>query len=246
MNTALKPNAAKAKIYVAIDTHDLDQVLYLTRTLITPETQGKIGLKLGMRFFYANGPKGVEAVQSVAGEGTSIFVDLKFHDIPFTVAGAVEAVAPLDVDYINLHATGGSAMMEAAAEAAAKFGRKAPHILAVTVLTSMDQDALADLGVKDSPQVMVERLAKLAQDSGMKGVVCSAKEVETLRASCGKDFVLMVPGIRPKGRAKDDQKRVVTPKEAMQAGATHLVIGRPILKAEHPSKAAMEILKSCK
>ncbi len=246
MKHGLKPNAAQAKIYVAIDTHDLDQVLYLTRTLINTQTQGKIGLKLGMRFFYANGPKGVEAVKSVAGENTSIFLDLKFHDIPFTVAGAVEAVAPLDIDYINVHATGGRAMMEAAAEAAAKFGRKAPDILAVTVLTSMDEAALAELGVNEGPQSMVERLAKLAKDSGMKGVVCSAKEVESLRKSCGKDFILMVPGIRPKGSAKDDQKRVMTPQEAIKVGATHLVIGRPILKADHPAQAALDILKSCK
>ncbi len=176
-----------------------------------------------------------------------IFLDLKFHDIPNTVAGAIRAVVPLAPAVVNVHASGGPTMMRAAAaaatEAAAKAGVARPAVLAVTVLTSMDESDLSAVGQTGAPEEQVVRLAKLAQECGMDGVVCSAREIAPIRAACGADFLLVVPGIRPAGSQQGDQKRVLTPAEAVKAGASSLVVGRPITQAAEPRQAAAAILE---
>jgi orotidine-5'-phosphate decarboxylase len=196
------------------------------------------GLKLGLEFFNANGPQGVAKLAEV---GLPVFADLKLHDIPNTVAGGIRAVLPLGVSIVNVHASGGAAMMKAAADAAATAGAKRPKVIAVTVLTSLDASDLAAAGVNSSPADQVLRLAKLAKASGIDGVVCSAHEIEPLRATLGPDFMLIVPGIRPAGASVGDQKRVMTPRDAVRLGADILVIGRPITEAADPAAAARAI-----
>jgi orotidine-5'-phosphate decarboxylase len=192
------------------------------------------GLKLGLEFFIANGP---DAVRRVAG-AAPLFLDLKLHDIPNTVAGAVRSVVPIAPLLLTVHCAGGAAMMKAAAEAAA--GRM--NIIGVTVLTSLDDDDLASVGQNGPAQDQVRRLAALARQSGLDGVVCSPHEVAALRRDCGADFLLVVPGIRPaNGARQDDQKRVMTPRQALDAGADYLVIGRPITAAPDPAAAASAI-----
>ncbi|MCX8231969.1 MAG: orotidine-5'-phosphate decarboxylase, partial [Alphaproteobacteria bacterium] len=174
-------------------------------------------------------------------KGTPLFLDLKFHDIPNTVAGAVRAASALTPAMLNVHAAGGRAMMEAARDAAAESTAR-PWVLAVTVLTSLDAGDLADIGGNGAPGEQVLRLATLAQTAGLDGVVCSAQEISTLRAECGPDFKLVVPGIRPQGSAPGDQKRTMTPVEAVQRGADVLIIGRPITAAPDPTAAAQAIV----
>lgn len=221
-------------VFCALDTADLDDAKTLARQ-VGPITGG---LKLGMEFINAFGPQGIDAVQDACPDG-ALFIDLKFHDIPNTVASAVRAVisrfAPA---YLNVHASGGVEMMQAA-KAACGASTK---LLGVTVLTSLQQDELSQIGYEGEVADSVKRLASLTQQAGLDGVVCSAHEIEMLRALCGSDFVLMVPGIRPAGSDAGDQKRIMTPKEAVQLGATHLVIGRPITKAEDPGTAAQAIV----
>ena len=228
-------------IYCAADTVDLEKA----RVLATVLRQEGCGLKLGLEFFSAQGPEGVRVLRSEFPD-LPLFLNLKFHDIPNTVAQAVRAVVPLGVDYVNIHAAGGAAMMRAAAEAAmnesVKRGMKTPQVLAVTVLTSLDRAALEEVGQPGDAAGQAERLALLARSSGVAGVVCSAHEITRLRAACGSDFILMVPGIRPAGADTQDQKRTMTPAEAMTAGATHLVIGRPITQAPDPAAAIRAIL----
>lgn len=228
-------------IFCAIDTPDLDRAIQHAAAA----ARAGIGLKLGLEFFNALGPQGVQAITEKHPD-VALFLDLKFHDIPNTVAGAVRAVTALAPAYINIHASGGREMMvaaqNAAEEEAAKRGITPPKILGVTILTALDDAALEDIGYADTAEAQVVKLAQLTQKSGLDGIVCSAKEIAAVRAACGPDFTLMVPGIRPAGSDKGDQKRVMTPIEAMQAGATHLVIGRPITKAPDPIKAAKEIL----
>jgi orotidine-5'-phosphate decarboxylase len=175
-----------------------------------------------------------------------LFLDLKFHDIPNTVAAAVRAAVPLQPFMLNVHAAGGTAMMRAAAEAAAsesaKLGLARPLVLAVTVLTSLDAKDLGAVGIPASPGDQVTRLASLAQSCGLDGVVCSAEEVAALRKLCGADFRLVVPGIRPKGAVAGDQKRVMGPAEAIAAGADDLVIGRPITESSDPAQAVAAIV----
>ena len=187
-------------------------------------------------------------MRAVTAAGGTLFLDLKFHDIPNTVAGAVRAACALRPAYMNVHAAGGRTMMRAAADAAAeeaaRGGFAAPRLLGVTVLTSLDDAALAETGCAGGSADTVLRLAALAQESGMAGIVCSAHEIEAVRRACGPDFVLMVPGIRPAGSAAADQKRVMTPERALAAGATHLVIGRPISEAADPAAAARAIIGS--
>ena len=187
----------------------------------------------------------MKAVQAAAPT-TPIFLDLKFHDIPNTVAGVVKSVAPLGVAMLTLHSSGGPAMLKAAVAAAAEgaesSGKPRPLLLAVTVLTSLDDSDLQAVGQSTPAEAQVVRLALLAQSCGMDGVVCSAKEIEPIRKACGPTFVLCVPGIRPAGADHGDQKRVVTPAAAMQSGATCLVVGRPIVQAAEPAKAATDIL----
>lgn len=225
-------------VYCALDTTDPAQA-----TRWAGQLAGVVGgLKLGLEFFCANGPAGLR--QAAAG-GLPLFLDLKLHDIPNTVAGAMRAVVPLAPAITTIHAGGGLAMMraavDAAADAAARHGVARPKVVAVTVLTSLDEADLTAMGVRDAPATQVRRLAALAQQAGCDGVVCSPQEVADLRALCGPDFTLVVPGIRPAGAAVGDQKRVLTPRRAVDLGADVLVIGRPITEAADPAAAARAI-----
>ncbi|MEQ1410409.1 orotidine-5'-phosphate decarboxylase [Acinetobacter indicus] len=195
-------------------------------------------VKVGKELFTHEGPAVVKALQD---KGFEVFLDLKFHDIPNTTAQAVCAAADLGVWMVNVHASGGRKMMETCVERL-KAGNYNTQLIAVTVLTSMGREDLRDIGLDIEPFEQVKRLAALTKDSGLDGVVCSAQEAKMLRESLGQEFALVTPGIRPEGSAADDQKRIVTPKQAMLDGSTHLVIGRPITKAEHPSQMLKDIL----
>jgi len=220
-------------VFCALDTTDVDRAASLAQSL-----KGHVGgLKIGKEFFTAHGPAGV---RRVIPEGTPLFLDLKFHDIPNTVAGAVRAATALSPAILNVHAAGGRAMMEAA-RTAAQESETPPWVLAVTVLTSLDASDLADIGVHGLPADQVVRLATLAQRAGLDGVVCAAQEIAALRRECGPDFKLVVPGIRPANSATGDQKRTMTPAEAAGLGADVLVIGRPITNAPDPAAAAQAI-----
>ncbi|MFD1439067.1 orotidine-5'-phosphate decarboxylase [Acinetobacter terrae] len=195
-------------------------------------------VKVGKELFTHEGPSVVKALHD---KGFEVFLDLKFHDIPNTTAQAVCAAADLGVWMVNVHASGGRKMMETCAERL-KAGNYNTQLIAVTVLTSMGRDDLKDIGLDIEPFEQVKRLAKLTQDSGLDGVVCSAQEAKMLRETLGPDFALVTPGIRPAGSNADDQKRIVTPKQAMLDGSTHLVIGRPITQSENPSQTLRDIL----
>ncbi|NYZ14697.1 orotidine-5'-phosphate decarboxylase [Azospirillum sp. RWY-5-1] len=225
-----------SRIYCAIDTTDLD-----TARSLAARVSGFVGgLKLGLEFFVANGPAGVRAV--VEEGRVPLFLDLKLHDIPNTVAGAVKAALPLKPAFITIHAAGGPAMIAAAAEAARAAGASRPRILAVTVLTSLDGPDLDAVGQSGPVADQVRRLAVMARAAGADGVVCSPVETVALRQACGPGFSLMVPGIRPSWAAPNDQKRVMTPADALRFGADHLVIGRPITEAADPADAARRIV----
>lgn len=228
-------------IIVALDVPTMDAALKLAEQLAPAVGAFKIGKEL----FTACGP---EIVRRVRATGASVFLDLKFHDIPNTVAKAVESAVRLDVQMLTIHASGGSAMMaaaeKAAQETASRSGRNAPLVLGVTVLTSMDAHDLAETGVTATPAQQVERLASLAAKAGLRGLVCSPLEIARLREILPASVQLVTPGIRPADAEKGDQKRTLTPKEAMQAGASWLVIGRPICAAENPRAAAEKILES--
>lgn len=176
------------------------------------------------------GPRWVERLQA---EGFDVFLDLKFHDIPNTVAAALRVAADLGVWMVNVHASGGRSMLTAAAEALARYDRR-PILTAVTVLTSMDEQELSEIGIAVSVEAQVERLAKLSRDCGVDGVVCSAREVGLVKRVCGSDFLTVTPGIRPEGAELGDQKRVMTPPQAVGAGVDYMVIGRPITRASDP------------
>lgn len=222
-------------IFCAIDTPDLDAAHALGTKL-----RGHVGgLKLGLEFFLAHGAAGYRRMAEL---GLPIFLDLKLHDIPNTVAGAVSSLLPLQPNFMTLHTGGGSTMMRAAVDTAKKNKAAAPKLLGVTVLTSMDANDLAAVGQESNPASQVQRLAKLAKESGLDGVICSPEEVKNVREGIGPDFILMVPGIRPSWAAANDQKRVMTPREAIDAGATYLVIGRPITGAADPADAAKRIM----
>lgn len=222
-------------IFCAIDRPDLAGALALARSL-----KGSVGgVKLGLEFFCASGP---EAVRAVTAEGMPVFLDLKLHDIPNTVAGAVRSALALQPSMLTLHASGGSAMLRAAVEAKRQAGA-ATWLLAVTVLTSLDEADLAQAGVAGDAGAQVERLARLAVDAGMDGLVCSPHEIVQLRRILPANIRLVVPGIRPAGSAKDDQKRVMTPAQALAAGADVLVVGRPITGAADPAVAARSLLQ---
>ncbi|MGE0256971.1 MAG: orotidine-5'-phosphate decarboxylase [Alphaproteobacteria bacterium] len=224
-------------VFVALDTADIRQA----RAWADAARAHVGGIKLGLEFFVANGGEGVRALAAL---GLPVFLDLKFHDIPNTVAGAVRAASGLGVAMLNVHAGGGRAMIEAAVAAAGEAGPKRPRVLAVTVLTSLDAGDLAAVGQAGTPPDQVRRLALLAQDSGADGVVCSPAEVAMLRQTCGPNFLLVVPGIRPAGAATGDQKRLADPAGARAAGADVLVIGRPITGAADPAAAAAAIAAS--
>lgn len=229
----------KDRIFCAIDTTDLDHAIDLASNL-----SGVIGgAKLGKEFFAAHGPQGVAAV---AKTGMPIFLDVKYHDIPNTVAGAIRAVTPLGLKIVNVHAAGGLEMMkragDAARESADKAGVEAPWVIAVTILTSLDQGDLDDVGLKGPIEDRVVKLAELTQKAGLDGIVCSAQEITPVRKALGPDFKLITPGIRPSWAASDDQKRIVTPADAVAMGSDILVIGRPITKADDPVAAAQKIV----
>ncbi len=234
MSTTLSP---RERIFVGLDTPDIDKAARLAKSLV-----GSVGgVKIGKELFTAQGPDGVR----MAAGGAPLFLDLKFHDIPNTVAGAIRAAVHLRPIIVNVHASGGRAMMMAAAEAAREAAEdldvERPKVIGVTVLTSLDAGDLEEVGQKGPPEAQVERLARLAQDSGLDGVVCSPREIALLRQACGPDFLLVVPGIRPTWAAAGDQKRIMTPQDAVAAGADYIVIGRPITAADDPLEAARRI-----
>src|SRR6476661_9179456 len=219
-------------IYVAVDTPDLERALEIAGAV-----RGEAGgVKLGLEFFAAQGPAGVRRVSEL---GLPVFLDLKLHDIPNTVAKAVEAIAPLSPAILTVHAAGGKAMM-AAAKAAAPAGTK---VVGVTVLTSLDEGDLSAMGIAGSPADQVARLTDLAREAGIDGIVCSGEEVQAARAAWPEGF-FVVPGVRPAGADLADQKRVVTPRKAIDDGASVLVIGRPITAANNPAQALREIAAS--
>ncbi len=195
-------------------------------------------LKVGKELFTRSGP---ELVRQFVSAGFDLFLDLKYHDIPNTVAGACRAAADLGVWMLNVHTLGGARMMEAARKAVDEAGARKPLLIAVTILTSMDGEDLAGIGLAGSPRDNVLRLARLAQASGMDGVVCSAEEAPVLRAELGPEFVLVTPGIRPGGADVGDQKRVMTPADAVRAGSHYLVVGRPVTRAPDPESVLRAI-----
>jgi orotidine-5'-phosphate decarboxylase len=219
------------QLIVALDVDTLDRA----RDLVE-QTRATVGwFKIGKQLFTRYGP---ESVRVVKGYGCRVFLDLKFHDIPNTVAQAVRSAGALGVDMTNVHASGGPAMLCAAAEAS----RESDVVLvAVTVLTSLSSRDLAAVGVDAEPGEQVVRLARLTRDCGLQGVVCSALEIPLVQEACGPDFRLVVPGIRPEGSGRGDQRRVMTPAQAAAAGAQYIVVGRPITAAEDPAAAAAAV-----
>ena len=234
------PRADGAKrLLCAIDTVDLDTALTLARSL--GDVVG--GVKLGLEFFTAQGPEGIAAVAEC---GLPIFLDLKYHDIPNTVAGAVRGSAALAPFMMTVHIAGGPAMLRAAMAASFRVadasGGRRPLVVGVTVLTSFDDDDVAAVGMRGPVIDQVRRLADLARTSGLDGVVASAHDIGELRRQCGEDFTLVVPGIRPAWSSAEDQKRILTPAEAVRRGADYLVVGRPITRSDDPPAAARRIV----
>ncbi|GAB1261957.1 orotidine-5'-phosphate decarboxylase [Aurantivibrio plasticivorans] len=223
-------------IVVALDFSTEEACIALVNKL----DPSKVRLKVGKELFAVAGP---ELVKKLVAKGFDVFLDLKYHDIPNTVAKAVAAAARLGIWMVNVHASGGSRMMKAAREALNEFGRP-PLLIGVTVLTSMDESDLGELGITLSPKQQVQKLAQLAKESGLDGVVCSAQEAHQLKEQCGSEFKLVTPGIRPAGSTADDQRRTLTPKEALSAGSDFLVIGRPITAASDPAAACQAIIDS--
>jgi len=225
-------------VFCAIDTADFGHAEALVRAV------GPVvgGIKLGKEFFAAFGPEGVRRIDAIAG--LPLFLDVKYHDIPNTVGGAIAALCRLDPFMVNVHVAGGPAMMRAAADAAASAtaGAARPLVIGVTVLTSLDDDDLAAVGLRGPVTERAAAMARLARDCGLDGVVCSPAEIAPIRAACGPGFRLVVPGIRPAGSARGDQKRVLTPAEALSLGADDLVVGRPITAAEDPAAAAQAVV----
>jgi orotidine-5'-phosphate decarboxylase len=223
------------RLIVALDTVDVDRARFWAAAVAPHAALFKIGLE----FFLATGARGFRAIT-----GAPIFLDLKLHDIPNTVAGAVRAVLPLRPRMLTVHASGGSGMIQAAHQAAASAGPDRPMILAVTVLTSLNSDDLADTGVPATPVEQVLRLGRLAIGAGADGLVCSPLEVAMLRQALGPGIKLVVPGIRPQGSSSRDQARTMTPTQAVSAGADWIVVGRPITSANDPAAAAADIVAS--
>lgn len=233
----------RSSLIVALDFDSLT-----TAVKFAQKVADLVGMfKIGSQLFTSAGP---EAVKQVAQLGTGIFLDLKFHDIPNTVAGAVLASAAMPgVQLVNVHALGGTAMMRAAAQAVSAgvpMGADRTRLLAVTVLTSMDHKAMREVGVSGPPKSRVLKLAKLAQQAGVDGVVASVQEAKAIRKACGREFLIVTPGVRPAemdvGGKSDDQARTATPRDAIKAGADFIVVGRPILAAEDPRAAAQQIV----
>jgi orotidine-5'-phosphate decarboxylase len=234
----------RSSLIVALDFDSLTTALKFAK-----ELADLVGMfKVGSQLFTTAGP---EAVRQIAQLGPGVFLDLKFHDIPNTVAGAVLASAAMPgVQLVNVHAAGGTAMLRAAAQAVSAgvpMGADRTRLLAVTVLTSMDQKTVREVGLRGAPKTLAVKMAKLAQKSGVDGVVASVQETKAIRKACGRDFLIVTPGVRPKDLSvgtgkKDDQSRTATPREAIKAGADFIVVGRPILAAPDPRKAAQEVV----
>ena len=222
-----------SRLIIALDFATAEQALTFVKDLQPSQCK----LKVGFELFVAAGP---EFVRHLVQRGFAVFLDLKFHDIPNTVASACKAAAQLGVWMLNVHASGGVTMMQAAKAALADLPNP-PKLIAVTVLTSMDKAQLASTGIQLEPLKQVQYLAKLAQDSGLDGVVCSAQEAALLRAQLGDEFLLVTPGIRPEGSDKGDQSRVMTPRQAKQAGISYVVVGRPITQAAEPKAVIAQI-----
>jgi len=232
---------AKERLVLALDVDDFKKAEELVGKL-----SDYVGVfKIGNQLFTAEGTEVVNMINEREGK---VFLDLKFHDIPNTVARAAEVATKLGVYIFDVHTSGGYEMMKASAEASKKIslalGLRKPLILGVTLLTSINQEILEkDLGIKRRLEEQVVHLAKLAKEAGLDGVVASSREIKEIRKACGEDFVILTPGIRPAGKSSDDQKRIMTPGEAIKLGADFLVIGRPIRNASNPVEATKEILK---
>lgn len=222
------------RIIVALDYPDQDSALQMARQLDPALCRVKVGKEL----FTRCGPAVVEALHQL---GFDVFLDLKFHDIPNTTARAVRAAAEMGVWMVNVHASGGRRMMEAAREQLEQVASNRTLLIAVTVLTSMERGDLAEIGLDLDPMEQVVRLARLTQSSGLDGIVCSAQEVSAIRAAIEQPFTLVTPGIRPADAEQGDQRRIMTPAEAIQAGSDYLVIGRPITQAQSPSGVAEQL-----
>jgi len=222
------------RIYVALDYHNRIQA----DAMVSQLDPQRVGLKVGKELFTTEGP---DWVAEQVERGFSVFLDLKFHDIPNTVAKAVAAAARLNVDIINVHASGGLKMMQAAKQALADV-EKPPLLIAVTVLTSMDETDLQGIGIDRSVEQQVLKLAQLAEQAGLDGVVCSAQEAEMLHQRFGNEFKLVTPGIRPADAQRDDQKRTLTPSEAVDRGVDYMVIGRPITQSDNPHQTVLQLL----
>lgn len=227
---------ARKKVIFALDVNGLEEISYWSELLAD-----KVGMfKVGKELFTSCGPESVKTVQRYGGK---LFLDLKYHDIPNTVAKASIEAGRMGVQFIDMHALGGAEMMNTASVAVRKeFGEDRPKMLAITILTSSTAETLRQVGIDLPVDQMVVRLAKLAQEAGMDGVVSSPLEIEVIRKACGPDFLIVTPGVRPTFASADDQKRIMTPSEAVKAGADYLVIGRPISKAADPAKAAKMIV----
>lgn len=238
----MQDSAISPIIFCAIDTADLDAA----KTLAKAMQAAGCGVKLGLEFFCAHGPQGVAQIREACPD-LALFLDLKFHDIPNTVAKAVDSACALAPAFMTIHAGGGIDMMRAAQDAAeygaTRTGVSVPKILAVTVLTSLDDDSLKAVGQKTPAASQVLNLAERTLESGLPGIVCAGPDIGAIRKKLGPDLILMVPGIRPAGAESQDQKRIMTPRDALDQGATHLVIGRPITKSPDPVAAAQEILQ---
>ncbi len=226
------------KIIVALDFNSKPQCLALVSQLDSALCR----LKIGKEMFTLFGPTLVEELQ---GLGFEVFLDLKFHDIPTTVKKAVAAAASLGVWMVNVHASGGQRMLEAAGEALADI-QQPPKLIAVTVLTSMEAEDLQQIGINTSPKIHAENLAQLAKNSGLDGVVCSAQEASSIKTLCGSNFTCVTPGIRLSDASSDDQRRIMTPIKALESGSDYLVIGRPITQASDPLNALQNIHESIK
>lgn len=234
---------ADERIIAALDVRSMEEVKKLVEGLGNTISFYKVGMEL----FYAVGP---QVIKYLKDNGKKVFLDLKLHDIPNTVAEGLVSLMKLGVDIFNVHASGGLTMMTKAAnrvkEEAAQLGITAPKLIAITVLTSINEDDWAGLGMNTPIDKQVLRLAKLTQQAGLDGVVASPREAKAIRELCGSDFMIITPGVRPQGAKKDDQSRIATPKQALLNGASRLVIGRPIYQAAEPLKAAQHIIAEIK
>lgn len=240
METTIK-HAYQPKLFIALDTPNIDDALYIVNQL----EHLPVGLKIGLEFLHANGHEGIGKIIET---GHPVFFDCKLHDIPKTVAGGIRSLAGMGPYMMNVHTSGGVAMMQAAKEAAIATARQfrvpTPLMIGVTVLTSLDNDDVSALGQGFSVEDQAVRLAKLAKEAGLDGVVCSGTDITNIKKECGQDFKLIVPGIRPAGGKNGDQKRVMTPAKALATGADYLVMGRPVTQAEDPASVVESVLRN--